>query len=179
MIEEWRPVKGFEGFYEVSNLGRVKSLRKNIILKPELDKKGKGYLCINLGRGNHKKVHRLVAEAFIPKIADKNVVNHIDGNTKNNKVNNLEWVNHQENCLHYTYNLSQHKGQFKMKKVGMIGINNILIKEFPSISSAVRWLRKNTNFSKACSTCISQACKKHTDYSYGFKWEYREGECNE
>ena len=179
MKEEWRPVKDYEGLYEVSNFGRVKSLRKNIILKPESDGVGKGYLCINLGRGNHKKIHRLVAEAFIPRIKDKNEVNHIDGNTKNNKVTNLEWVGHQENCLHYTYNLAQHKRQFKMKKVDMIGINNTLIKEFPSIASAVRWLKNNTDFSKANSTNISQACMNRRNYSYGFKWKYRKDGCDE
>ena len=174
MNEEWRDIKGYEGLYQVSNLGRVKSLKNNIILKAESDRNGKGYLCVNLGRNNHKKIHRLVAEAFIENPLNKKEVNHIDGNTKNNAVTNLEWLTHQENCLHYTYQLGQHNKQYKMRKVDMIGIDGKVIKSFPSISSAVRWLKENTNLNEAHATSISAVCLNKKSYVYGFKWKYRE-----
>lgn len=100
---EWRPVKGYEGLYEVSNLGQVRSFYSGEakILKPYVDKDG--YLCVHLhknGKGYAKKVHRLVASAFIPNIGDKPQVNHIDGDKTNNTVDNLEWVTSKENMHH-------------------------------------------------------------------------------
>lgn len=112
MTEEWKDIKDFEGFYTVSNLGNIKSLDKYIyyngckrhsserILKPY--KNRKGYLTVVLckyGKTYPKLVHRLVAEAFIPNLDNKPVVDHIDTNTENNVVDNLRWVTMQENCL--------------------------------------------------------------------------------
>ena len=106
MQEIWKDIKGFEGKYQISNLGRVKSLQRNgrpeRILRLNLIK-GYAYTTLSNGsRGNKKKlkVHRLVAEAFIPNPHNKSEVNHIDGDKRNCKVENLEWVTHQENCKH-------------------------------------------------------------------------------
>ena len=105
MQEVWKDIKGFEGKYQISNLGRVKSLQRNgrpeRILRLNLIK-GYAYTTLSNGsRGKKKlKVHRLVAEAFIPNPHNKPEVNHIDGNKRNCKVENLEWVTHQENCKH-------------------------------------------------------------------------------
>ena len=106
MQEIWKDIKGFEGKYQISNLGRVKSLQRNgrpeRILRLNLIK-GYAYTTLSNGsRGNKKKlkVHRLVAEAFIPNPHNKPEVNHIDGDKRNCKVENLEWVTHQENCKH-------------------------------------------------------------------------------
>ena len=106
MIEIWKPVKEFEGLYEVSNLGQVRSLnykrtKGTKILKLVIDKDG--YLRVNLyknGKQYNKKVHRLVTAAFIPNPEGKTEVNHIDGNKTNNRVENLEWVTHSENIQH-------------------------------------------------------------------------------
>ena len=103
---EWRPVKGYEGLYEVSNLGQVRSLNYNHtgevkILK--LSKYKSGYLKVSLhknGKQYQKTVHRLVAQAFIPNPGDKTEVNHIDGEKQNNTVDNLEWVTASENTKH-------------------------------------------------------------------------------
>ena len=94
MEEEWRPVKGYEGLYEVSNMGRVKSLHasQEIILKQ--GEYPNGYMGANLskdGTANMKLVHRLVAIAFIQNPNNYEEVNHKDGNKKNNTVDNLEW----------------------------------------------------------------------------------------
>jgi hypothetical protein len=103
MTEYWKKIKGYEDSYEVSNLGRIKSLIRNpeIILKPN---KVRGYLQVGLFNGNsvQKKclVHRLVAEAFLINPHRKPHVNHKDGNKANNLIDNLEWVTGQENMLH-------------------------------------------------------------------------------
>ena len=178
MEEEWRDIKGYEGQYMVSNFGNVKSLerydkynrrvmQKN--LKPFDNKAGKGYLCVNLGRkAKAKKIHRLVAEAFIPNPQNKKEVNHMDGNVKNNKVNNLEWVTHQENCLHYTYELEQSKGQYKMRPVMIFNDKEKL--KFQSIKSAIRWIQKNTKYIKAETTNACRVINKNNYTMYGFKW---------
>ena len=99
-MEIFKPIKGYEGYYEVSNLGRVKSYsyKGTKILKPAITKNG--YLnvvfCINQ-RKEHKLVHRLVAETFIPNINNYSTVNHKDENKLNNCVENLEWLSVEDN----------------------------------------------------------------------------------
>jgi hypothetical protein len=179
MIDEiWKDINGTDGLYQISNLGRVKSFcrGKERILK--IHDNGKGYYIVSLGRKRKDvKVHRLVAKEFIPNPKNKKEVNHIDGNTKNNSVNNLEWVTHSENCIHYTNELSQHNGQFKMKKVIMKSIDGNFIKKFRSVSEAVRWLKKETKYKKATTTNISRCCKNKRIISYGYFWEYDKEEC--
>ena len=98
MREEWRQVDGAEDGYMVSNLGRVKGIRKAIMGQHD---NGLGYLQCKIkmkdGKSRFLKVHRMVAIAFIPNPENKPEVNHIDGNKRNNSVDNLEWVTHGEN----------------------------------------------------------------------------------
>lgn len=107
--EVWRPVKGFEGRYEVSNLGRVKTIPhyvnhtngKRLVkerLRP-LQKHNQGYLSVGLSSLS-RLVHRLVAQAFIANPKKLKFVNHKDGNKHNNCVENLEWCTRQENENH-------------------------------------------------------------------------------
>lgn len=104
MHEEWRPINGFEGLYEISSYGRVKSFKSHPsgkILKPNLD--SNGYPKISLSKKGAKKdttVHRLVAEAYLPRADGKTCVNHIDGNKANNRLDNLEWCTYSENIKH-------------------------------------------------------------------------------
>ena len=89
------------GLYEVSNLGEVRSLISNRILKT--GKSFGGYVHVSLyknKKGKTKKMHRLVSEVFIPNPENKPQINHIDGNKENNKVNNLEWCTASENQIH-------------------------------------------------------------------------------
>ena len=102
MEEEWRPVKGYEGLYEVSNMGRVKSLhygKERILRMPD---NSAGYRNVELENKapQRKLVHRLVAEAFIPNPMNLPVVNHLDGDKHNNCVSNLEWCTYRQNTLH-------------------------------------------------------------------------------
>lgn len=104
--EIWRPVVGYEGIYEVSNKGRIKSLiRGKGILKPNVGKTG--YLSVELFRGSKQTskrvlIHRLVAMAFIPNPYDLPTVNHKDEDKSNNSADNLEWMTYRQNLLYGT-----------------------------------------------------------------------------
>lgn len=118
MTEEiWKDIKDFEGIYQISNLGRIKRLAKRIynegligkkyfdskerILKPSTISKGyKGITLTKDKKRYSKKVHRLVAETFIPNPENKPQVNHIDCNKENNRIDNLEWCTNSENQIH-------------------------------------------------------------------------------
>lgn len=121
-MEIWKSIEGFEGIYEISNEGNVRSVDREIIhntykesAKPKkqsydgkkitsnINNVGKGYVYVTLwlhSKHYKKFVHRLVANAFIPNPDGKPQVNHIDGNPQNNKAENLEWVTINENCKH-------------------------------------------------------------------------------
>jgi hypothetical protein len=96
--EVWKEIYGFEGgYYWVSIVGNVKS--KDEVLEQRTEKSGHKYVTIvYLGRTYRCRVHRLVAETFLEYDEERNVVDHIDRNPGNNKVTNLRWVTHQENC---------------------------------------------------------------------------------
>lgn len=108
-MEIWKDIIGYEGYYQVSNLGNVRSLdrfdgvhkRDGKIIRPNL--KANGYLQVGLRKHSERKwfgLHRLVAIHFIENPYNKPQVNHIDGNKQNNTVNNLEWVTGKENQTH-------------------------------------------------------------------------------
>lgn len=100
----WKPIDGYEGLYEVSSDGRVRSLyRYKKELKPNIGRGGYYYIQLwNKGKGKCVSIHRLVAEAFCDNPKRKPFVNHIDENKLNNNIENLEWVTHKENCNHGT-----------------------------------------------------------------------------
>lgn len=153
MIEIFKDIEGYEGIYQVSNLGNVKSLRfgKEKILKPVKD--GKKYLCVILYKqGKHKqyKIHRLVAQAFIPNSQNLPQINHKDEDKTNNQVNNLEWCDCQ-----YNIDYSQSK-QVLCLETGII---------YPSLSEVYRQLGFSQGY-------ISLACNGKYKQAYGFHWKY-------
>ena len=121
-MEEWRSIPGYEGLYEVSSYGRVKSLEryksnnggiqliKEKILKPHNTKKG--YLTVQFSNKIFK-VHRLVAQAFIPNPDNLPMVNHLDEDKTNNRVENLEWCNRKYNCNYGSRNIRRRETLIK------------------------------------------------------------------
>ena len=101
--EQWKPIEGTEGKYEVSNVGHVKTNGKRPGLLT-LTKQPKGYLYAMIeytdGKKKNCRVHRLVAEYFLPNPDNLPCINHIDGNKENNHVSNLEWCTYQHNMQH-------------------------------------------------------------------------------
>lgn len=114
-MEEWRTIEGYEGLYEVSDLGRVKSLARTVgglngttreIEEKVMAQMGhyRGYLVVYLSKDNQKKkyfIHRLVAQAFLPNPTHAAVVNHRVGNKRDNRASELAWMTYQENTEHY------------------------------------------------------------------------------
>lgn len=165
MKEIWRDIPGFDG-YQASNLGNIKSLEKEVwnahqmvarpekILKPFSDKKG--YLRVKLYKnGSHytKKIHRLVALAFIPNPEGKPEVNHEDGNKTNNRINNLSWATKKENIQHAFKNelikIKKGKDNKLSKKVCQYDLQGNFIKKWDCVSQAEREL-KIRNISMVC-----------------------------
>ena len=147
--EEWRPVKGLEGIYEVSNRGRVRSLdrievmkngvarpRKGRILKPNV--KANGYYCFHYSykcKTIEVSVHRAVAEAFIPNPLQLPCINHKDRNKLNNNVENLEWCTYRYNS---TYEGARDRAVASRgcRKVKKFSLDGVFIEEYRSCGAA-------------------------------------------
>jgi hypothetical protein len=125
MTETWKDIKGFEGKYQVSNLGRVKSLNYNNtneerVLKLSNDKDGYEIVCLCDKKKVVKKVHRLVAEAFLPNTDNLNIINHLNGIKTDNKIGNHEWCTSRENNRHAIETGLRVVKRFKCIETGVI-----------------------------------------------------------
>lgn len=152
--ELWLPVVGWEGFYEISNLGRVKTLQRKGVLKERIIlgiKQKRGYLAVVLSKNGKTKmytIHRLVAKAFIVNTENKLCVNHINGIKTDNRLSNLEWATHKENLLHaWNFNLrsltEKQKNYFKQRGIDRrkpvcLYKDGVFIKRFNSVNEAKR-----------------------------------------
>ncbi len=167
-METYKDIKNYEGLYQISNLGNVKSLtrvvKKNIknkcktvsetitihgrIKKQSKTIKGNyiTYWVVLSKNGKHKKfyVHRLVAEHFIKNVYNKKEVNHKDSNPQNNKADNLEWVTHNENMKHAMVKNRISKGESS----GMSKLNNNAIKEIYNTKTDAKLLAIKYNVSR-------------------------------
>lgn len=173
-MESWKDIVGYEGLYKISDHGRVWGCRKNELIKN--NDNGNGYLRISLhknGKTKSEYIHRLVAKHFIPLELNKNIINHIDENTKNNKVDNLEWCNHKENIEHgnaINKSVTTRKNSEAWKKsvdkkcTAVIGvnINNKETIRFKSVAEAGR----NGFLREKVSLCINGKLDKHRGYQW-------------
>lgn len=170
-------IKGFEN-YSVSDTGRVRNIKTGKIKVGISNNAGNGYLYVDIynnGKKSRKYIHRLVVENFIPNPQNKPMVNHIDGNTKNNNVSNLEWVTAQENVKHASsvlncltaYSISTQKRKKKVKQIDLF--TNQTIKIYASIRQASR----ETGIP---SSNIVAVLKGRQSRTREFGWCYVEGE---
>lgn len=167
MIEIWKDIEGWKGLYQISNLGRVKRIYKNgkeRILKPRIDKFG--YLSVDLSEKNYRKtckIHRLVAEVFIPNPKNKPTVNHIDEDKTNNRAENLEWMTYKENINHGTRTKRMVKTQ--SRPVNQYDLQFNLIATYESASEAARILGISQG-------TISHACNDKPKNPKKYHWRY-------
>jgi hypothetical protein len=168
MDEEWRDIPGYEGLYQVSNMGRVKSLKGNEKILKLYSRRG--YLGLNLHKNTNvhlKAVHRLVAESFLGNYPNLQV-NHKDGNKHNNIVENLEWVTPSQNIIH-AYNHGLHRRKYK---VDIYTKDGKYIIQVESVREAKEWIQTNTKFKKANDGSISKVCNGKLYSSYGYIFRY-------
>lgn len=178
-VEIWKPIVGYEGLYEVSSLGRVRSLGnggnnrhkgKGRVLKQELG--NTGYYRVHLCKNNvrkHKSVHRLVAEAFIPNPNNLPQVNHKDECYTNNHADNLEWTDQKYNVNYGTAIERRSKKLINhpsySKKVERYDLDGNYIDTWPSTMEVQRVLGiHNPN--------VSACCLGKVQTAGGYKWKY-------
>ena len=175
-IEEWRDVENTSGEYQVSNRGRVKSLKngKETILNGWIQNTGYKTVSIN---NKKESVHRLVAKAFVPNPHNKRFVNHIDGNKQNNLYTNLEWVTPKENVQH-AYRIGLMKEAIKKiaamkvraKIVGQFDLDGNLLNKFKGSVEAEKYLRNQGVQVNARN--IRNVCQGNRNKAGGYKWQY-------
>lgn len=171
----WKPIPGFEGFYEVDNAGRVRGVDRSVItiigvnrlmkgqlIRPRYDKdKYKHVSLCRYGKEYDKKCHRLVALAFIPNPENKPFVNHLNGIKDDNRVINLEWSTEQENTDHA---IRTGLIILNSKRVYQKDLQGNVVKEWPSLASIARG---GFNY-KQVHRVLYNGRRTHK----GFKWEY-------
>jgi len=186
-MEHWKDIPGYKGLYQISNLGRIKSLNISIrryngiqqrdsqILKPlPLRNKYLRIVLVNNGQKKQYLIHRLVAMAFIPNPDNKPCIDHKDGNRANNNVDNLCWVTHKENSnnpLTLKRLSESQKGKARKHKNGhskpvyMIK-DNVIIKQFESMQQAAAYInvKRNSN--------IADCCNGKRLTAYGYNWKF-------
>lgn len=183
MKEIWKDVVGYEGLYQVSNLGKIKSLSREYchgnqygVRTKKIDEKimkqqitAFGYCSVKLSKNKvckHFQVHRLVAEAFILNPNNYPVVNHKDINKQNNCVDNLEWCTQKYNVLHANqHGLFENRIRKLKKYIGQYDMEGNLIKLWDSARDAQKEL-KLKGYSN-----IRECCKGKRKTAYGFIWK--------
>ena len=159
----WKPIKNYEHRYLISNLGDVKTIKTNKILKPELRR---GYLSVQLFDGikyKHFSIHRLVAITFIDNPKNYLYINHKDENKQNNTVNNLEWCTASYNVNYGT--AIKRAVEKKSQPVYCYTKDGIFVRSFPSVMDAER-------ITKIWNSNITNVCNGKRKTAGGFIWSY-------
>ena len=170
-MEIWKDIKGYEGKYQVSNLGNVKSLKRDKVMSPIVRRHG--YFGVQLydGKGKQKtySIHRLVAQTFIDNPNNYAEVNHKDENKTNNCVDNLEWCTHKQNARYGTRGKrigEKHTNNtWHSKRVAQHTLEGELIQEFPSLAQVKREL----GFAQSA---ICNCARGKIYMAYGYTWKY-------
>ena len=182
-IELWKDIEGYEGLYQVSNTGKVKSLERKVkkwdgertiperILKPKVSKSG--YIDVTLCKNNtHQtfRLHRLVAQAWVPNPHNYTDVNHIDECKTSNNAANLEWCNASYNCNFGGRNERLSKSMTnrvkQSKPIVQYTLDGIVVAEYPSTHEVERQTGfNNANIGKCCNGTYKQC--------YGYVWKYK------
>lgn len=184
--EVWKDIKGYEGLYQVSNLGKVRSLDrykytngrygkmkakiKGRLLKPCINHDGYEEIVLSKdGKSKMYRLHRIVAETFIINQYEKLQVNHINGNKIDNRSVNLEWTTPKENIEHALDNklMKPVKGRehYMAKKIGKYNFKNELVETYETIQEASK---KNNILATSIINCL----KRRTKTSGGYIWNY-------
>ena len=174
MEEIYKDIEGYEGLYQVSNLGNVKSLnynhtKKENVLKPVISRNG--YLLVNLYKNKTNKrllVHRLVAQAFIENTNNLPCINHKDECSTNNVVTNLEWCTHKYNTNFGTRN--ERASKALSKQVYQYSKDLELIAVWKSTKECEQQGFNHGNVSSCCNNCYLRECK---NVYKGFVWSYK------
>lgn len=171
--EIWKDIKGYEEIYQVSNLGNIKRMKTNKILKSlKHGKKENEYLMVVLSNNGKEKmfyIHRLVAQTFIPNPNNLPQVNHKDGDKTNNFMENLEWCTISENQIHAIKNKLKIPAKGlqcgNTRKVGQYSKDGNLIKKWEYIKLASMELN-------ILSPNIINCCKNKIPSAGGYIWKY-------
>lgn len=188
MKEIWKDIPNYEGLYQASNFGRIKSMSRIIhrikfgdfISKEKILKQNKcgKYYSVSLCKNSKIKkfyVHRIIGKLFLSNDNNFSDINHKDGDTFNNNVNNLEWCDRSYNIYH-SYNILNRKKNIEVlrknsenrkRKVNQYDFNGNFIKKWNSIKEAEKFL--NVKSGKICECCRKNPYRKS---AYGYKWEY-------
>lgn len=179
MEEYWKDIAGYEGYYQVSSLGRVKPLARIIIradgypktipekiMSQTIGTNGYNLIVLNkFGRFKGFAVHRLVAEAFIPNTSDKEQVNHINEIKTDNRIENLEWVTPKQNINHRGAHVRSEIGHWE--RICMLDKEGRIIRFFDSVTETNKFFN-NKNARDAVFKCLTGRSKT----SFGYKWRY-------
>lgn len=181
MNEIWKDIKGYEGFYQISNTGKIKSLERLVpskikgtyqkikekIRKTSITTAGYEYVVLaKNGKNKTLLVHRLVAETFIDNPNNKKCVNHKDENKSNNSVENLEWCDYEYNNTYKNIHLRRNTDNIN-RKIIQYDLDMHEIKRWDKIIEAAKYYN-----AKAAN--IIKCCKGERTHCCGFKWRYYE-----